>query len=258
MERPRIKDMHTPVRLDEKTIRIGSAHFGVAAEIEDDDTSTVWSLLALLDGTRTTSEIVEEALRRDPRLDADSVRDGIATLVEDGFIEDAGARPPSALTAAERERYDRSADFYAWVDSKPRPSRWEVQRRLKQARVTVLGLGGIGSAVAASLAASGIGALHCVDFDVLEASNLNRQLLYREGDLGGSKVERAIEQLRHLNSFVEVSGEELRIGTGDDLVPLLADCDLFILCADRPEPRQILTWTSDAAVKTKTPWITSF
>jgi molybdopterin-synthase adenylyltransferase len=253
MRRPKIKEMHNPVRLSWDRIRIGGTQYGVAAVIDDDRRGTVWRLLGLMDGSRTTDEIVDAS--RD--LDEESVRAAIATLVESGFAEDAGADPPPELSPEELERYDRSAYFFGWVDEVPRESRWTIQSRLKAARVTVVGLGGAGSSVAAGLVATGIGSVHCVDFDVVARSNLNRQLLYDERDIGQPKVERAVARLQLTNSDVTVTGDERVVECSDDVAQLMVDQDLVFLCADRPAP-DILLWTNDAAVETRTPWVACF
>jgi len=157
------------------------------------------------------------------------------------------------LTAAEAERYRSSRDFFSWIDLAPRPSPNEVLGRIRRARVTLLGLGGTGSAVAASLVASGIGALHCVDFDRVEETNLTRQLLYGEADIGRLKVEAAVERLVALNSTVNVTGQPLQVRSPGDIEPLMAAADAFVLCADEPAD-VIQLWVNEAALSTSTPW----
>jgi molybdopterin/thiamine biosynthesis adenylyltransferase len=256
MRLPRVKHVHNPIRLPDYRIRIGTYQYGVGSEMQDDAAGNIWRLLGLLDGTRTVETIVSEMLQVAPELDEQSIHEAIEAFIAGGFVEDAGAPPPSELTAAELERYSRNANYFAWIDTQPRPSPYEQQRRLKNARVTILGLGGSGSAVAMSLTAVGVGALQCVDFDRVEASNLNRQLLYSEADVGCSKVERAVARLRQLNSHVSVSGQELQVQSSADIVPLMEKCDLFVLCADAP-PGQIQLWTNEAALRTRTPWLMS-
>lgn len=68
------------------------------------------------------------------------------------------------------------------LDLTPRASTWEPQERLRRALVTVIGVGGTGGVAALALAASGVGRLHCVDPDVVELSNLSRQVIYTEDD----------------------------------------------------------------------------
>lgn len=252
MRLPRVKPAHNPVRLPDGTIHLGGPLYGVAAQLDDTD-GTVWRLIGLLDGARELDAVVAEIGRTDPDLDERSIRDSVATLIEMGFVEDAGAPVPATLSAAEIDRYASSARYFSWTDTAPRPSPYEHQRLLKQSTVTVLGLGGTGGAAAMSLAAVGVGALRCVDFDVVEPGNLNRQILYDEDDVGVPKVEAALRRLRRMNRHVDVSGTRLRVGSVEDLAPLM-DADMFLLCADAPHP-EIELWTNEAALRTRTPWI---
>jgi molybdopterin/thiamine biosynthesis adenylyltransferase len=254
MQLPRLKPLHNAYRLPSGNVRVGGAQFGVATELEDGDEGQVWALLGLLDGTRSLDAIVAEHARRFPAFDSDSVREAVATLIAAGFVEDAGGPLPPNLTADDLERYTRSTHYFSWADARPRASPFEIQGRLKEARVTVLGLGGIGSAAAMALVASGVGSVQCVDFDRVETTNLTRQLLYVEDDVGAPKVERAVARLARLNPHVRVSGRELRVESSDQVLELMRDCDLFVQCADRP--RDVIEyWVSDAAVRSGTPWV---
>jgi molybdopterin/thiamine biosynthesis adenylyltransferase len=91
-----------------------------------------------------------------------------------------------------------------------------------------------------------------VDFDVVELSNLNRQILYTEADVGRPKVEAAVDRLRQLNSDITVTGEEVRITQTEDFLPLLEDRDLMVMAADKPQG--IRHWANRACLKTGTPW----
>ncbi len=247
--------MHNPIRLPDGRVRIGGVQYGLAAELSNEDDAT-WTLLQLLDGTRTVEEVVAEFAASG--VDPASVRETLNALVEAGHIEDAAAEPPPGLTEEDLERYERGANLYSWIDLTPRRSPWDVQLRLKNSSVTVLGLGGAGSAAATALVSSGIGSIRCVDFDVVERSNLNRQFLYTEADIGRRKVATAVERLRALNPSVEVVGEEAWVEGKDDLARLMDGQDLLLLCADRPDPRALLLRASDASTETRTPWISCF
>lgn len=253
MVRPRVKGIHKPVRLNPTLINIGGRQLGIGAEIDDEDGS-LWSLLGLMDGTRTRAEIVADLTAERPELTADEAADAMQTIIDAGYVEDAAAVPPPSLSAAEVDRYDRALTYYAWVDLTPRSSRFEAQARLKASNVVVLGLGGTGSAVASSLVAAGVGTVHCVDFDVIEAGNLTRQLLYTEDDIGASKVPVAVERLGRINSHTVVTGEEARVDSTESVAGLMQGRDLLMLCADQPLAT-IREWTNEAALATGTPWM---
>ncbi|GFJ87277.1 HesA/MoeB/ThiF family protein [Phytohabitans rumicis] len=251
MFKPRFKLEHRPYRTRAGTVRIGGGVYGLAAEIEDPD-GWLWTLIRATDGTRVEQDIVAEVCRAHPAVSDDDVRAGLEQLTTAGHVEDAGADPPADLTSREQERYRRGSRYYSWVDLTPRSSPWEVQQRLKRAKVVVLGVGGTGGSAALALAASGIGHLHCVDADVVELSNLNRQILYTEDDLGKAKVEATVARLRRLNSDIEVTGEQRRIGSQQDIADVIEGCDVLAQCAD--QPADIRRWANLACLTAGIPW----
>lgn len=103
----------------------------------------------------------------------------------------------------------------------------EGQLKLKQSRVAIIGVGGLGCPAATYLAAAGIGKIRMIDPDVVERSNLHRQLLYSESGIGVPKVYSASQRLREINSEVEIECllESFSRDNGDRL---LADCDVVI------------------------------
>jgi len=101
------------------------------------------------------------------------------------------------------------------------------QRKLKAARVAIIGAGGIGSAVIPALAGAGVGRLTIVDDDAVELANLHRQPLFTEADAGKPKAQLAATFTRKLNRFVEVTPMQERI-TAENAETLLAGHDLVI------------------------------
>jgi len=91
------------------------------------------------------------------------------------------------------------------------------QRRLKAARVLLVGAGGLGSPLALYLAAAGVGTLGLVDFDVVDASNLQRQVLHGTKDVGRSKLASAIDRIRDVNPHVHVEPYETRFTSANAL-----------------------------------------
>ena len=93
---------------------------------------------------------------------------------------------------------------------------FEGQQKLKNARVTVIGVGGLGSPITQQLVAMGIGTIRIVDRDVVEVSNLHRQVLYGDEDVGLSKAEAAHDRLKRINPKVNI--EPLTLSINDDTV----------------------------------------
>ena len=111
------------------------------------------------------------------------------------------------LTARERQRYSRHLLL---------PEIGEAgQRRLKAARVLCVGAGGLGSPAALYLAAAGIGTLGLVDFDVVDFSNLQRQIIHGTGDVGRSKLQSAQARIEALNPEVRVETFEARFSAAN-------------------------------------------
>ncbi|MFB4283355.1 ThiF family adenylyltransferase [Nonomuraea sp. MTCD27] len=255
MRLPRVKPEHAPQRLSDGTIRLGGVMYGLASEISDAD-GWAWSALALMDGTRAPAEIAARLRAAHAALTLEDADDIVATLLSSGHVEEAAPGPCEELSEREKERYSRSREYFRWVDLTPRDHGWEPQLRLKAARVLVAGLGGTGSHAAWSLAAAGVGRLHLVDPDVVELSNLNRQILYTEADLGRPKAEAALDRLRPVNSDIEITAEEATIDGPERLARLLHGFDVLALCADRPrEPAGIRTWASRVCARAGIPWV---
>ncbi|MEU9522620.1 ThiF family adenylyltransferase [Streptomyces sp. NPDC048224] len=222
MRRPRIKPEHRAYRTVDGHVRIGSVVHGIGAEVQDAD-GWIWTLVQAMDGTRDAADVVAVVSRRHPelRLPDPDIAQAMTDLTEAGFVEDAGAEPPAELSERERERYSRGMTLLRWMDLSPRGSVWEPQLLLRRSSVLLIGVGGTGSAAARDLVASGVGHLHCVEPDVVELSNLNRQTLYREQDLGRPKLDAALTALRALNPDTEVTGERREVRGPADLEDLL-------------------------------------
>lgn len=107
----------------------------------------------------------------------------------------------------------------------------EGQLRLKNSRVLVVGLGGLGSPVALYLAAAGVGALHLADFDTVDLTNLQRQIAHDTASVGQSKVQSAMQRLAALNPEVELLALE-RALDADSLADAVAAVDVVVDCCD--------------------------
>lgn len=125
------------------------------------------------------------------------------------------------------------------------------QRRLRAARVLIAGCGALGTNSAETLARAGVGSILLVDFDRVERSNLQRQVLMREEDVGQPKAQAVAAALKGINSDIEVSYENTKI-TPKNVERLIADVDLVIDGFDNLPSRYLL---NDACVKHRTPWI---
>ena len=118
------------------------------------------------------------------------------------------------------------------------------QRRLKSARVLVVGAGGLGSPVALYLAAAGVGTLGLADFDEVDATNLQRQILHGESDVGRPKLDSARDRLAETNPHVQVIAHDARL-SGANALSVLADYDVVVDGTDNFPTRYLV---NDACV----------
>src|SRR5512142_1501653 len=93
----------------------------------------------------------------------------------------------------------------------------EGQLKLKAAKVLTIGAGGLGSPLAMYLAAAGVGTIGVVDFDVVDFTNLQRQIIHGTSDVGRKKLDSAAETLKEINPFVDVRKFELRLSSDNAL-----------------------------------------
>ncbi|WP_338971040.1 sulfur carrier protein ThiS adenylyltransferase ThiF [Fusobacterium nucleatum] len=110
-----------------------------------------------------------------------------------------------------------------------------ISKKLKKTRVCILGLGGLGSNVAVLLARSGIGYLKLVDFDIVEASNLNRQQ-YRISHIGIKKTEVMKSIIRDINPFVEVDILDIKVDR-ENIYSIVGDIEIVVEAFDRAETK---------------------
>ncbi|MGA3211333.1 MAG: molybdopterin-synthase adenylyltransferase MoeB [Terriglobales bacterium] len=125
----------------------------------------------------------------------------------------------------------------------------EGQQKLKAARVLCIGAGGLGSPVALYLAATGVGTLGIVDFDVVDFTNLQRQVLHTTADVGRPKLESAAEKIAAINPHVEVRRFETHL-TSQNAIELFRDFDLVVDGTDNFPTRYLV---NDACVLTGKP-----
>jgi bacteriocin biosynthesis cyclodehydratase domain-containing protein len=203
------------------------------------------ALLARLDG-RSPRPLLEAEFGAAP------VAELLELLDTEGLVEDAGAY--DELADAELARYDRQLRYFADVapDGLTAP---DCQRKLRSARVVVLGVGGLGSWSALSLACCGVGELTLVDGDAVELSNLNRQVLYTEDDIGRPKAAVAAAALERFNPGVSVVPVVRTLGTPEAIGAAVRGSSLVVDAADRPA-HDIERWVNAACFEHRVPYIT--
>ena len=126
-----------------------------------------------------------------------------------------------------------------------------AQQRLHNCSVVCVGAGGLGVPVLQYLVAAGLGTISIIDDDVVEQSNLQRQVIYSHDDLGKSKVLVAAQRLRRLNPLIAINTKTQRL-CSDNAESLLANHDILIDASDNQLTRYLL---NDYSLAHKTPWV---
>jgi bacteriocin biosynthesis cyclodehydratase domain-containing protein len=245
LRRPRIKRTTEEIETPDGDIWLLRPSAGKDIRIEKPDAEER-RLLAAVDGEHTY-----EQLKAD--FGAEEVDDLIAQMQELEVIED--ATDDERIDPADLERFDRQLRYFSDIGSVDTPPPSECQQRLREAKIAVLGVGGLGGWSALTLACIGIGEMWLIDGDRVEISNLNRQVLYSEADIGLLKVECAASRLRAFNSNVKLTTEARRLESEEEIAEFIAGSDFVIDAADWPT-HDIERWCNSACFEAGIPYIT--
>lgn len=244
MDRPRIKRTKELLATDAGDVYVLRPGEDSDLVIELPDPA-MRSLLAALDGTRSVGELELD-------FGAERVGEALRLLSDNALLEDAAddARTP----VRDRTRYDRQLRYFSDLAAGSLlPS--DLQRRLREARVLILGLGGLGSWASYALACCGVGELGLVDGDLVEESNFNRQILYRERDVGRPKSEAAAEALAEFDSSCRLAPVARRLESVDAVRQEAEGFDFVVNGADWPA-HDIERWVNAACFELGVPFIT--
>ncbi|WP_426935139.1 molybdopterin-synthase adenylyltransferase MoeB [Pseudomonas fulva] len=122
------------------------------------------------------------------------------------------------------------------------------QLRLKQSKALIVGLGGLGSPVALYLAAAGVGQLHLADFDTVDLTNLQRQVIHDSASVGMSKVDSALQRLQAINPEIDLIAHRQALDE-DSLAAAVSAVDLVLDCSDNFGTREAVNAACVAAAK---------
>ena len=151
--------------------------------------------------------------------------------------------PGPALSAQQARRYSRQIVIPQFQAS--------GQERIRNAKVLCIGAGGLGSPALIYLAAAGVGTIGIVDFDTVDETNLHRQVLYGQSDIGKKKVDVAKSKIEERNPLVEINVYPVRINPSN-VFEIMADYDIVIDATDNFATRYLI---NDAAVLLKKPYV---
>jgi molybdopterin/thiamine biosynthesis adenylyltransferase len=252
MERiqPRLKSTLRLFRLGDQLYLNSS---GLASEIPD-PAGSIEYLFQTMDGQHTIDHICATVSQKYPTITAAEIRRAIEQMDQAGFLENAAFNEQDTyLTDYDIKRWERNINFFGSF-SDLHTNKYELQHRLKTTRVALLGLGGLGSLLLYDLVALGVHNIRAVEFDTIELSNLNRQILYSESDVGRPKAEAAAERILAFNPHLDLQVLPKKLSSMEDVREAIEGCDCVLCVADRPK-MELISWVNEACVRLNIPLI---
>ncbi len=217
-------------------------------EIIGDQEEALFVLSNLRKGI-TKVALTTEFLHRFPKLGYKWLTDSLVRLEQQGLFQ-LFRRRPSPLSEKYLLGLDRQLDFLEEMFSKK--GKYEMQVKLKESKIAVLGLGTIAQYTLYSLLSSGVGHFTCVDFDIVEERNIGRQPILRRSDIGKTKAEVVERFLRESRYGLKVKAKKKMIQSIRDVKELIRDCDIVLHCCDYPR-FLIHRWINEACLILRKP-----
>lgn len=251
--KPAIKKSNSASVTQDGTVIIGVVpEYSVEIEIQEEWIS---DLICLLDGNHSINQIASILAHKGYDIDDKNIIEVLEYLSDSNLLEDSQeyqrCLQSNILSSHEADRYNRQILLFQSLLGKYEFA-FDAQQKLKNTRVSLIGLGGIGSYAFYGLSAMGFGFIRGIDFDTVDVSNLSRQILYSEGDVGKFKVDVAKEKAHSINSTIDYEFLNFQINTVEDAIKVFQDVDFIIVAADIPRGK-IWQMLSEAAFKTNKP-----
>jgi molybdopterin/thiamine biosynthesis adenylyltransferase len=243
--RPRIKPIYPIYKLKDNLFRIG-AQRGITVEFGD-DYGQLWELVNCLDG-HELGDVEKHMISKYPQLTEKDIIDGIQLLDKEGLIEEFEEEYENFPV-----RLKPNINYFShYLTSEQK--RCDVQKKICESEILLLGLGGGGSNILTMLAGVSPKRIVIVDYDKVEEANLGRQMLYKESDVGKYKCDVAKKEVEKINSSIIIEAHNKKIVCEDDVTKLLDGIDLVICAIDEP-PFLIQRIVNKAIVKADIPCV---
>ncbi|MBS0938083.1 HesA/MoeB/ThiF family protein [Lactiplantibacillus plantarum] len=244
---PNLKKAY-PIVYTKNSVLIGG--FGTVSKYDDPD-GAVTQLFKLINGKNTIKAISLAIQKSYPQYNTEDIMELINDLNKEHYIEGLSHIGSKTLDNYALKRYHRNINFFSsYIDLDQ--NKYLVEKKIQNTRIGILGLGGLGSHIVYDLAGLGFGYIHAVDFDTVDLTNLNRQILYNENDIGKEKGLLAKKRITDFNSHVQFNYTRKKISSSQDLIDIFNDVDLLICVADRPK-YQLAQWINEAIIELNIP-----
>ncbi len=249
--RPAFKQSLYPMVIDQKGLLLCfSRNEGIVCPAATAEEQALWMMV---DGAHTAEDMAARLRETYPGLSLEWVLERLRWADDRFLLEDwALVNDDVGHRDLQKDRYHRQQLFFAAWEQQGIAHAAAMQKRLTQARVALLGAGGIGTHVLFALMAAGVGWLRVVDHDQVDVTNLNRQGFYNEGDVGRRKVEVLAEKCPQVNSSIAYEFKNAHLDSVEAIAREIADVDMAVLLADSPR-EHIFRWANRAALQTGTP-----
>lgn len=224
---------------------------GVAIEIED-PSKFIANVCTLIDGEKDLNQLKQILYLSFPN-ETRYLEDLLTVLDNEYLLEDVSRNHSGNLTDYDITRWSRNIEFFG-AYCKTTDNKFFYQEKLKSTKVAILGLGGVGSNVLYNLVAMGVCNIKAVDCDEVELSNLNRQIIYSESDIGQLK---SIAAKNRISQFLPQAKTEFinkEITCIKDIEEIIADQDIVISAIDQPR-EAVMDWINVACVKYNVPFL---
>lgn len=224
---------------------------GIAIKLQD-SSGFIASVCKLMDGKRNIEELNQALLPLFPK-ETPYLEQLLNALDKECLLEDIAWNYPVSLTEYDAIRWSRNIEFFG-AHCKATENKYAPQEKLKSTKVAILGLGGVGSNILYNLAALGVCNVTGVDFDRVELSNLNRQIIYNESDIGQLKSEIAQNRIAQFLPNINIKFHNKKITSSEDIEEIIAGHDFVISAIDYPREK-VIDWVNLACVKQNIPFI---
>ncbi|MEZ8099086.1 HesA/MoeB/ThiF family protein [Vibrio bivalvicida] len=219
--------------------------FGIGSNqvfIDDkNEWETIVKVSSLIKEFTSLEQLTKSVASHYPSINESSVSSIVSFLEENNFLI-------RNYSFDKDDRFSRNKLYYNFLGSNPD----DFQKNISNSVVTVIGCGGIGNHIAYMLATSGVAKIILVDDDYIEISNLTRQVLFTESDVGKNKVDILERELKKRNSDVEIETIAKAVTSPGD-IRNLEPSDLYVISADYPS--DLMFWVNEACVEKEQPFV---
>lgn len=224
----RFRESVNAIQLSTNTVLIGSNRRNFVELIVDDQ--TIASALQMFAEGVTLDVISANFSEKEEYLEDFLLI--VNTLLERGLIELKEERINDDCFG----RFDRQILFFKDVMNLAHDEAIAIQRKIGNARVGILGVGGVGSYIARTLSSMGFGQINILDHDKVEESNISRQIFYDYRDIGRKKIDVVAEKIKYISPNTKVIGFDMQVRSISDVREIADVSDLLLCAIDSPKP----------------------